>query len=167
MQLHVLALSASPRQGVQRKNVRLSPNASQCTHCHDEVVRPDTKGCTSWRERASNLSVPLNMGMAPCNLEWKRRYAPLDGASETKGRLYLRRVGVQRRGTAPLAGVIDKRAAAGPLVRQPRRRKKQSASPIYYPQASARKKNERTKSFLRAHLRRALFLSPGTARAGK
>ena len=55
------------------------------------------------------------------------------------------------------------KAACHPQA-QPRRRKKQSASPIYNPQASARKKDERTKSFLRAHLRRALFLSPGTAR---
>ena len=49
MQLHVLALSASPRQGVQRKSVRPSTNASLCTHCHDGVVRPDTEDCTKWR----------------------------------------------------------------------------------------------------------------------
>ena len=49
MQLHVSDLSASPRQGVQRKSVRLGPNASLCTHCHDGVVRPGTKGCSKWR----------------------------------------------------------------------------------------------------------------------
>ena len=49
MQLHVSDLSASPRQGVQRESVRLSPNASLCTHCHDGVVRPDTEHGTRWR----------------------------------------------------------------------------------------------------------------------
>ena len=82
MQLHVLALSASPRQGVQRKSVRPSPDALLCTHCHDGVVRSGTESCTTWRERASNLSVPLILVMAPCNQEMKRRYALLDGASE-------------------------------------------------------------------------------------
>ena len=52
MQLHVSDLSASPRQGVQRENVRPSPNVSLCTHCHDGVVRPDTEHRTTWRERA-------------------------------------------------------------------------------------------------------------------
>ena len=95
--------------------------------------------------------------MAPCNHELKRRYAILNNASETEGRLNPRRVDSQ--GGKGLGGrVIDKRAAAGPLVRQPRRRKERSAQPIYNPQAQPRKKNERTMSFLRAHLRRALFM---------
>ena len=50
--LHVSALSASPRQGMQRESVRLGPNASLCTHCHDGVVRPGTEHHTTWRERA-------------------------------------------------------------------------------------------------------------------
>ena len=49
MQRHVSDLSASPRQGVQRKSVRLSPDVSLCTHCHDGVVRSDTYGCPIWR----------------------------------------------------------------------------------------------------------------------
>jgi hypothetical protein len=93
MQPHVSDLSASPRQGVQRENVRLSPNASLCTHCHDGVVRPDTEHNTKRRERASNLSVLLILGMAPCNQELKRRYAPLNGALQTEGRLNLRQGG--------------------------------------------------------------------------
>ena len=90
MQQHVSALSASPRQGVQRESVRLGPNVSHSTHCHDGVVSPGTKHRTTWRERASNLSVPLILVMAPCNQELKRRYAPLNNASHQKGRLYLR-----------------------------------------------------------------------------
>ena len=60
--------------------------------------------------------------MAPCNQELKRRYALLNNASQSEGRLNLRKGGFPRR-ERPWAGVIDKRAAAGPLVRQPRRRK--------------------------------------------
>ena len=54
MQLHVLALSASPRQGVKRESARTRSNVSLCTHCHDGVVRPDTKHGTPWRERATD-----------------------------------------------------------------------------------------------------------------
>ena len=49
MQLHVSALSASPRQGVQRESVRLGPNGLLCTHCHDGVVSPGTEHRTKWR----------------------------------------------------------------------------------------------------------------------
>ncbi|MBR4895042.1 MAG: hypothetical protein IKZ41_01330, partial [Clostridia bacterium] len=42
---------------------------------------------------------------------------------------------IPKAGNAPLAGVIHKRAAAGPLVRQPRRRKKQAICNIPNPQA--------------------------------
>ena len=48
MQRCVSDLSASPRQGVQRENVRLGSNGSLYTHCHDGVVRPDTESCTTW-----------------------------------------------------------------------------------------------------------------------
>ena len=51
------------------------------------------------------------MRMAPCNQEMKRRYAPLDGASETEGRLDPRQGGFPRR-ERPWAAVIDKRPAA-------------------------------------------------------
>ncbi|MBR4185385.1 MAG: hypothetical protein IKQ87_06420, partial [Clostridia bacterium] len=79
--------------------------------CHDGVVRPGTKGCTPWRERASNLSVPLNMGMAPCNQELKRRYALLNNASQSEGRLNLRKGGFPRR-ERPWAAVIPKMPVA-------------------------------------------------------
>ncbi len=69
MQLHVSDLSASPRQGVQRKSVRPSPYASLCTHCHDGVVRPGTEHDIPWRERATDDLVPLILEMAPCNQE--------------------------------------------------------------------------------------------------
>ena len=49
MQRRVSDLSASPRQGVQRESVRLRPNGSLCTHCHDGVVRPDTEHVTKRR----------------------------------------------------------------------------------------------------------------------
>ena len=91
MQRCVSDLSASPRQGVQRASARSSPNASLCTHCHDGVVRPGTEHGTTWRERAFNDQEPLIRGLAPCNQEWKRRYAILDNASETEGRLNLRK----------------------------------------------------------------------------
>ena len=81
VQQHVSDLSASPRQGVQRASARSSSNVLHSTHCHDGVVRPGTKGCTPWRERASNLSVPLNMGMAPCNPAMTPPYASLNNAS--------------------------------------------------------------------------------------
>ena len=73
MQLHVSDLSASPRQGVQRESVRLGPNASLCTHCHDGVVRSDTEHGTKWRERAMNDPEPLILEMAPCILTCDRR----------------------------------------------------------------------------------------------
>ena len=49
--------------------------------------------------------------MAPCNQEMKRRYAPLDGASEGEGRLNPRQGGFPRR-ERPWAAVIPKRLAA-------------------------------------------------------
>ena len=49
MQRHVSDLSASPRQRVQRKSVRFSPDVSLCTHCHDGVVRPGTEHGMKWR----------------------------------------------------------------------------------------------------------------------
>ena len=110
VQLHVSDLSASPRQGVQRECVRLGPNSSLCTHCHDGVVRPDTEHVTIWRERATDDSELLILGMAPCNQEWKRRYAPLNNASQSEGRLYLRQGGFPRR-ERPWAAVIGKRPA--------------------------------------------------------
>ena len=113
VQRYVSDLSASPRQGVQRECVRPSPNVSLCTHCHDGVVRPGTKSCTTWRERAMNDPEPLILGMAPFNPERKRRYAPLEGASQSEGRLYLRQGGFPRR-ERPWAAVIDKRAVAEP-----------------------------------------------------
>ena len=113
MQRHVSDLSASPRQGVQRESVRLRPNGSLCTHCHDGVVRPGTEHRTTWRERASNGSEPLIRVLAPCNQELKRRYAPLNNASETEGRLDPRQGGFPRR-ERPWAAVIDKRAVAEP-----------------------------------------------------
>ena len=62
MQLHVSDLSASLRQGVQRKSVRLGPNVSLCTHCHDGVVRSGTEGDTKWRERAILLQCHSSWG---------------------------------------------------------------------------------------------------------
>ncbi len=56
---------------------------------------------------------PLIMEMAPCNQELKRRYAPLNGASETEGRLNLRQGGFPRR-ERPWGAVIGKRAAPEP-----------------------------------------------------
>ena len=66
MQLHVSDLSASPRQGVQRENVRPSPNGSHSTHCHDGVVRSGTEHRLKRRERATDDLVPLILEMAPC-----------------------------------------------------------------------------------------------------
>ena len=134
MQLSVLALSTSSRQGVHSEPSGLDRALARCTFAGTSLTRKSVSSAlsvfcafsASWR------------GTGPCNQEWMRRYAPLDGASRTEGRLYLRQGGFPRR-ERPWAAVIDKRPAAEASCPPAAQAKKQSTWSIYNLQASARK----------------------------
>ena len=66
---------------------------------------------------------PLILGMAPCNQEMKRRYAPLNGASEQKGRLNPRQGWIPKAGKA-LGGGDPQEAGRGSLLGPVRKDKK-------------------------------------------